>query len=73
MPLVNSHITQLMDIPIPKIDDSEGLRRLSDSLLLHVRCLESLGVVLGGNAQILGPMLLSKLPLELRIRWQERC
>ena len=73
MPLVNSHISKLMEISVPKVEDSEGLRKLSDALLLHVRCLESLGVRIEGNSQILGPMVLSKLPLELRIRWQERC
>ena len=71
LPLLNRHINQLMDMPSSESMDVLQLRKLSDQLHIHVRCLESLGVDVKSNAQILGPVLINKLPLQLRIKWQE--
>ena len=71
-PLVNQHIKALMDLPATDSMDAHHLRDLSDQIKVHTRALQALGVKLQNNAQILGPLLLGKLPLTLRIKWQER-
>ena len=73
LPMINSHISKLMSVAVPKVDDGTGLRKLSDALRISIRCLESLGVDIGKNSQILGPILVSKLPFDLRVKWQEKC
>ena len=71
VPLVNAHLTSLLTLP--NVDDMRvvPLRRLSDSMTVNCRALVSLGVDLKRNSQVLGPMLLSRLPLTLRIKWEE--
>ena len=71
MPLLNSHIMQLMEIPPSESMEAHHLRKLSDHLRVSVRSLETLGVKLKNNSQVLGPILISKLPLALRVKWQE--
>ena len=71
-PLVNQHLRALMDLPATDSMDAAHLRELSDELKVQTRSLQALGVDLQKNAQILGPLLLGKLPLTLRIKWQER-
>ena len=72
LPLLNCHIMQLMEIAPSESMDVAHLRKLSDQLRVCVRSLETLGVKIKDNSQILGPILISKLPLELRVKWQEK-
>ena len=71
IPLVNSHINQIMELPVSDSMNAKHLRQLADSIRVHVRSLGSLGVDLKANAQVLGPILLGKLPVNLRVKWQE--
>ena len=72
MPLLNTHIMELMEIPPSESMDANHLRKLSDRLRICIRSLQTLGVKLKDNAQVLGPILISKLPLPLRVKWQEQ-
>ena len=71
IPLVNDHIRRIIDIPCSEAMDAGSLRKLADALQINVRSLSTLGVDIQSNAQILGPILLGKLPVSLRIKWQE--
>jgi hypothetical protein len=47
------------------------LRKLLEQLLVHVRSLETLGVVGNTYGVILNPILLSKLPSDVRLEWSK--
>ena len=71
-PIINTRINEMMRLP--SLDDSAGpqaLRSFSDKLHLSVRSLESLGVDINNASEILGPVLLSRFPPAMRIRWME--
>ena len=64
-----SHIQQLLSIPQVSSDSVPDLKQLQDSLLVQIRSLESLDV--GGDRYgvVLVPLILSKLPSEVRLEW----
>ena len=72
VPLVNAHLTCLLNLPNLNDMQVESLRQLSDAMTVNCRALVSLGVDIKRNSQVLGPLLLSRLPLSLRIKWEEK-
>ena len=71
-PLINLHLTEMMEFLTLSDDASpETLRTFSDKLHLSVRSLESLGVDLESASVVLSPMLLSRLPPAMRVKWLE--
>lgn len=62
--IIFTHIQSLLNL---KVDDN--LWSLYDTLQIHIRQLESLGVDGGSYGVILTPMILSKIPAALRMEW----
>ena len=67
--IVFSHVQALLSLGCA---DFDTLKKLKDELLVHVRSLEALGV--GGDMYgiILTPLILSKLPEEVRMEWARK-
>ena len=66
--IIFSHIQTLLSLQVD-CRKSNGLWSLYDSLQSHVRCLESLGVSGDTYGVILTPLILSRLPQEIRMEW----
>ena len=66
--IIFSHIQTLLSLQVD-CRKSNGLWSLYDSLQSHVRCLESLGVSGDTYGVILNPLILSRLPQEIRMEW----
>ena len=64
--VIFSHIQALLEMSPSPI---RNLQDLVDALLVHVRSLESLGVTGESYGVILNPILLSRLPQEVRLEW----
>jgi hypothetical protein len=76
IPRISAHVNELLKLPEgPSIGkDSRSLRSLVDTLRVHIRCLESMGVLnkeSDEKSAILGPIILSRLPSSLATRWYE--
>ena len=69
--LIFAHIQELLNIQIPSNVKSKvtPLWELQDKLLTNIRCLEKLNVSGKEYGVILTPLILSRLPSELRIEW----
>ena len=65
--IIFTHVQQLMNITVPGNITCENtvLWKLQDELLAHVRSLEALGV----TGVILTPLILSRLPQDVRLEW----
>ncbi|GFO23704.1 reverse transcriptase [Plakobranchus ocellatus] len=66
--IIFSHIQTLLSLQVD-CRKSNGLWSLYDSLQSHVGCLESLGVSGDTYGVILTPLILSRLPQEIRMEW----
>ena len=66
-----THVQQLMNITVPGNITCENtvLWKLQDELLAHVRSLEALGVTGDQYGVILTPLILSRLPQDVRLEW----
>ena len=67
--IIFAHIQQLLNISVPKSSKVASLWKLQDELQAHVRSLESLGVTGEQYGVILTPLILSKLPPDIRLVW----
>ena len=63
--IVNAHMQALLDLPNPSSDMTE-LRRFYDSVENHIRGLSSLGKSQESYGALLIPIILGKLPMEIR-------
>ena len=63
--IVNAHMQALLDLPNPSSDMTE-LRRFYDSVENHIRGLSSLGKSQESYGALLIPIILGKLPIEIR-------
>ena len=64
--IIFGHVQALLGIPVTACSE---LQALQDQLLKHVRCLETLGVSGDKYGVVLTPLVLSKLPAEVRLEW----
>ena len=66
--IVNKHMDVLLNVdPVTSAQNVKGLRHLYDLVESHVRSLNSLGVTSDSYGNLLSPVLLNKLPPELRL------
>ena len=72
--IIFAHLQALLTLPVPStsegnLDRASQLRKLYDVLQGHIRSLASLGV--GGDQYgvVLTPVLLSRLPADIRLEW----
>ena len=66
--IIFCHLQKLLSLPVPATDPSK-LWQLLDELQGHVRSLEVLGVTGEQYGVVLTPIILSRLPEELRMEW----
>ena len=67
--IVFSHIEELLNISVPKQPRVSVLWELNDKLQAHVRSLEALGITGEQYGVLLCPVILSRLPPDLRLEW----
>lgn len=67
--LIFAHIQDLLNISVPKSSKVSVLWKLQDELQSHVRSLEALEVTGSQFGVILTPLILSRLPLDVRMEW----
>ena len=67
--LIFSHISQLLGLAIPNKCALASLKTLNDTLQGHTRALENLGIDSAQYGVILTPLVLSRLPQEIRLEW----
>ena len=66
--IVNAHMNALLNLPkVNNVEDLKGLRQLHDKVEGHMRRLKSLEVESGTYGNLLTPILINKLPKELRL------
>ena len=66
--IVAAHVEELLKLPPCNSDRASSLRFLYDKVIVHTRGLNSLGVEMRQYGSILIPVLMSKLPSEVRLR-----
>jgi hypothetical protein len=65
---INKHMDILLNLyPVTSVHDLKGLRSLYDTVESHIRALKSLGIPSQSYGNLLCPMLMNKLPQELRL------
>ena len=64
--VVFSHVQALLDLVPASLDK---LRELVNTLLIHIRSLESLGITGESYGVLLNPIILSRLPQPVRLEW----
>ena len=70
-PIINLRITELIEMKrLPDDCSTSDLRKMLDVINIHVRSLLSLGLDPKGGAEWIGPVLLARLPLRLRLQWE---
>ena len=67
--IIFSHIQKLLNISVPSKCSVSMLWTLNDNLQAHVRSLEALGIKGEQYGAILTPLVLSQLPVEMRLKW----
>ena len=67
--LIFSHIQELMSINVPDMKNVSSLWSLQDKMLCNIRSLEKFGISGDQYGVILTPLVLSRLPQELRMEW----
>lgn len=71
-PVINMRLTELVEMkPLPDDCSTGDLRKMLDVMSVHVRSLLSLGLSETGGAEWIGPILVARLPLRVRMRWEE--
>lgn len=72
--IIFAHIQGLLGLTLrEKLPKLAALKALQDELLLRIRSLESLGVSGDGYGVFLTPLVLSRLPVDLRLEWARNC
>lgn len=67
--IIFSHVQELLNLPIPKSVDVSSLWKLYNELQVHIRSLETLRITGEQYGVILTPLILSRLPTDLRLEW----
>ena len=67
--IIYHHILELLNLQIGPKTNVAALWKLQDTLLIHVRSLEALDITGNQYGVILTPLILSRLPHELRMEW----
>ena len=70
--IIFAHIQDLMNIKVPTTSvksKASSLWALQDELLAHIRSLETLGVDGGQYGIVLTPLILARLPEDIRLKW----
>ena len=67
--IIFTHVQKLLHVTIPSKCSVSILWKLYDDLLTHTRSLESLGIDGDKYGVILTPLILSRLPQDIRLEW----
>ena len=67
--IIFTHIQELLNISLPSKCSLSMLWLLNDTLQAHMRSLDSLGIKGDQYGVILTPLVLSRLPVEMRLEW----
>ena len=67
--LIFTHINSLLSITVPSKCALSSLKTLNDTLKGHTRSLENLGINSAQYGVILTPLVLSRLPQDIRLEW----
>ena len=67
--IIFSHVQELLNITLPKQAKIPVLWTMYNDLQSHVRSLEALGVSGAQYGVVLTPLILSRLPSEMRLEW----
>ena len=66
--IISSHMDNLLKLAVvSSVNDVKGIRQLYDKTEIHIRGLQALGVEAQQYGSLLVPVLLSKVPQELRL------
>ena len=66
--IIGKHMDILLNVePVTSSHNIKGLRHLHDLVELHIRSLKSLGVTPDSYSSLLSPVLLNKLPADVRL------
>ena len=66
--IISSHMDNLLKLPVvSSVSDVKGIRQLYDKTEIHIRGLQALGVNAQQYGSLLVPVLLSKVPQELKL------
>ena len=71
--VIFNHLQELLSINHTGGLQVASLRHLEDKLLIHIRCLEGLKIDGQKYGVILTPLILSRLPPEIRLEWARLC
>jgi hypothetical protein len=66
--VITSHMDELLKIPSCNKDNPSSLRYVYDKISIHVRGLESLGVSADQYGSLLIPIIMDKLPSEIKLQ-----
>ena len=67
--IVFAHMDELLNMAAPKLPKVSALWELYDKLQSHVRGLEALGIAGKQYGVLLTPVILSRLPTDIRMEW----
>ena len=67
--IVFAHVEELLTLSVPSKCPVSVFRQFEDKLITHIRCLDSLGIDGSKYGVILTPLILSRLPSEVRLEW----
>ena len=67
--IIFSHIQKLLNLSVPSKCSVSALWKLNDDLQAHTRSLATLGIDGDKYGVILTPLILSRVPQELRLKW----
>ena len=66
--IINKHMAGLLNMaPVSSNQDLRGLRRIYDLVEVHIRGLKALGVSSESYGSLLSPVLMNRIPQELRL------
>ena len=72
-PFINAHINKIFGMPALTDHSSvSSMRSQCDQLHLAVRALQALGVNIANSQEILGPVVLNRLPHSMQTKWREQ-
>ena len=72
--LISAHIGNLLNLSnVPSINDLQELRLLCDRVETEIRSLDSLGLPARNYGPLLVPVLMEKIPSELKLMISRKC